>query len=383
MNQRAEYLLQVLEKLGTPLMASIMQAPGRLATDDVHKDAQRMAELLAKTTQASIEMSRAIDFGSAADGGDSLRVALAALASGLIGTYYKHSGKPPADNDLKKMSAALQTVLAYSENFMPGADAAVRMENLQAKGQPVDPQQTGLQYIHAFVPVVNAVTSFPFGQPEQKLIMDVASKLVQRAMEMRESLFPNAAPADQKRIELSILGVLTNIYAACHDAETARLMSLTEEQRTMAGLGMDTVWKNFELRIGIVEALSRTLVPGSGQAAGGGASKGPAPAQQQAAPPPPPAAAPPVYTQAPVQPVQPPPQQAPPVFQQPAPPPQAAPPAGNPMSMFSKKPEGDDQSPPPAAPPPYTPPPAAGQPANPPPAQDSGNSPMGFFKKKE
>ena len=30
---------------------------------------------------------------------------------------------------------------------------------------------------------------------------------------------------------------LAKIYAACHDAETARMMSLTEEQRTMGGVG--------------------------------------------------------------------------------------------------------------------------------------------------
>lgn len=289
MNQRAEYLLKVLDKIGTPLMASILQAPGRGAADETHKDAQRMAELLAKTTQASIEMGQAIDLGALPDGGDSVRVGLAALAGGLVGTHYRQTGKAPGDNDLRKMTAALQTVLTYSGNFMPGADAAARLGNLEAMGQPSDPQQTSLQYIHALIPVVSAVTSFPFGQPEQKLAMDVAARLVQRSMEMREALLPGLQDAEQKRAELSLLGVLAKIYAACHDAETSRMMSLTEEQRTMGGVGMDSVWKAFDMRAGILEALARSMVPvGAGGSSSAG-SKAPAP------PPftPPPAAAPP------------------------------------------------------------------------------------------
>lgn len=321
MNQRTEYLLRVLEKIGTPLMASILQAPGRGAADEAHKDAQRMAELLARTTQASIEMGQAIDLGALPDGGDSVRVGLAALAGGLIGTHYRQTGKAPADNDLRKMTAALQTVLTYSGNFMPGADAAARLSNLEPMGQRSDPQQTSLQYIHALIPVVSAVTSFPFGQPEQKLAMDVAARLVQRSMELREALLPGLQDDEQKRAELSLLGVLAKIYAACHDAETARMMSLTEEQRTMGGVGMDSVWKAFDIRTGILEALAKNMVPGSSGSASSSGSNAPAP------PPAPPPQAPPVFT-------------------------------------------------PPPAPPAAEPPPS-----NPPPAQGSGeSSPMSFFK---
>lgn len=330
MNQRAEYLLRVLEKIGTPLMAAILQAPGRGAADETHKDAQRMAELLAKTTQASIEMGQAIDLGALPDGGDSVRVALAALAGGLIGTHYRHTGKAPGDNDLRKMTAALQTVLTYSGNFMPGADAAARLNNLEPLGQPADPQQTSLQYIHALTPVVSAVTSFPFGQPEQKLAMDVATRLMQRSMEMREALLPSLQESEQKRAELSLLGVLAQIYAACHDAETARMMSLTEDQRMMGGVGMESVWKAFDLRSGILEAMARNMVPGdTGASSSSSGSRAPAP--------------PPIFT----------PPEAPSM------PPQAAPPA------------------PPAAPPSSLPPP----PSNPQPPQGSGeSSPMSFFK---
>jgi hypothetical protein len=334
MNQRAEYLLRVLEKIGTPLMASILQAPGRGAADETHKDAQRMAELLAKTTQASIEMGQAIDLGALPDGGDSVRVGLAALAGGLIGTHYRQTGKAPGDNDLRKMTAALQTVLTYSGNFMPGADAAARLSNLEPLGQNADPQQTSLQYIHALIPVVSAVTSFPFGQPEQKLAMDVAARLTQRAMELREALLPGLQDDEQKRAELSLLGVLSKIYAACHDAETARMMSLTEEQRMMGGVGMESVWKAFDIRAGILEALAKNMVPGgTGSSSSSGSSTG------SRAPAPPPAA-PPIFTPPPA----PPPAAQPPPPQAPAPPPSNPPPAqgsgeSSPMSFFKAPPK--------------------------------------------
>lgn len=356
MNQRAEYLLQVLEKIGSPLMAAILQAPGRGSGDETQRDAQRMAELLGRTTQASIEMSRAIDFSQQADQGDALRVALAALASGLIGSHFRHSGKVPGENDLKKMTAAMQTVLTFSDNFVPGGDVSQRMENLRPKGQPVDEAQAALQFIHSFIPVVNAVTAFPFGQPEQKLIMDVSSRIIQKAEDLRIRLFGNPGENEQKRIELSIVAALAGIYASCHEAETARLMSLTEEQRATAGLGLESIWKAFDLRVSIVEALAKGLVPPPVDvSAGGSKSPSPPPVPEPSAPPPPPAA------------VAPPPAQTPP--QQ----------AATPLSMFAKKPA---EPPAAAAPPPpvFTPPQQATPPSSPP-AQQTGSSPMSFFKK--
>ncbi|MGB4057537.1 MAG: hypothetical protein WBK77_05595 [Alphaproteobacteria bacterium] len=366
MNKRTEYLLQVLEKIGLPLMSSILQAPGRGLADETLKDAQRMAELLAKTTQASIDMSRSMDMGATAEDADSLRVALAALASTLVGAHFKNSGKVPGENDLKRMAAALQTAMAYSENFTPGGDAIVRMDTLKALGQPVDAQQAGLQYIHAFIPVISAVSAFPFGQPEQKLIMDVSAQLMRKAEDVRASVFGDAPPEDRKRLELSILGALAEMYASCHTMETTRMMAMTEEQRVLGGVGLESVWKSFDLRVGILSALAKGMILGAGDQ-GSSSSKAPTPPP---APPPMAVASPPVVpTQ--VAPVAPPP-----------PPPPAPPPVtgGSPLSMFAKKPEGQaaPQPAPPVAPP-------AAPPASPPPIQQQSSgsqssSPMSFFK---
>ena len=62
MDQRAEYLVQVLEKIGSPLMASITAA-ARNETD--HESAQNMAALLAKSVQAGVDMANAAELSSA------------------------------------------------------------------------------------------------------------------------------------------------------------------------------------------------------------------------------------------------------------------------------------------------------------------------------
>lgn len=328
-------------------MISILQAPGRMA-DETQNDALRLAELLAKTTQASIEMSQAMDLGAQPDQGDALRVALAALASNMVGSYYKQAGRAPSEGELKKMTAAMQTVLTFSENFAPGADAARRMQDLSARGQQVDEHQVSLQYIHAFIPVVNAITTFSFGQAEQKFIMDVSGRILERAAALRDILFPGLALADGTRIELALVSALADIYSGCHNAETARLMALSEQERMAGGPGPETVWHAFNLRVDLLAALATSLVPEAGQvksetASGGGAKRMPI--------------APPPVQEAQIAPPQP-------------PPPAASAPMANPLSMFAKSPPSD--APPPAA----SAPPAF-------PAQSgsqSGSGPMSFFK---
>ena len=348
MNQRTEYLLQVLESIGSPLMISILQAPGRMA-DEMQNDTLRLAELLAKTTQASIEMSQAMDLGAQPDQGDALRVALAALASRLVGSYYQHSGRAPGEGDLKKMTAAMQTVLTFSENFSPGPDAAIRMENLPARGQQVDGPQVSLQYIHAFIPVVNAISAFSFGQAEQKFVMDISGRILERAAALRDALFPGLAPADGTRAELALVTALADIYSRCHNAETARLMALSEQERMAGGPGPEIVWNAFNLRVDLLAALATSLVPEAGEvksetASGGGPKRAPV--------------APPPVQEAQIAPPQ-------------------SPPMVNPLSMFAKSPPSD--APPPSAP--ASPPAASAPPA--PPAQSgsqSGSGPMSFFK---
>ncbi|MEO5367313.1 MAG: hypothetical protein H7831_13390 [Magnetococcus sp. WYHC-3] len=357
MNQRAEYLLQILETIGSPLMKAVTVA-NPAATDQA--SAQTMAILLGKTVEASIELGNIMDINPAEAQDDTLRVALAGLAGPLVAGQYTARGKIPESPDIKKITSALQAVLTFSDNFAPTPETVERLKNLPAKGQSVDAYQTQIQYMQAFIPVIEAIAAFPFGQAEAKLIVDVSDRLIKKSVELRETLLPNIADeAVEKRAELGLLRALATLYSGCHGAETEKALNVDEDHRMQVSI--DSVWKAFDMRATMLESLAAKMVwitPASGKAGSGGGVQ-PAPI---AAPAPPPAAAPVT----------------------PPPPPPSAPPAGgqNPMSMFAK-PKAD--APPPAAPPaapPTTPPPP------PPPPQDNSSqsggtpgNPMSFFKK--
>lgn len=363
MSSRAEYLIQILEKLGSPLMAAIIGQPAQTksADDAALVDAQKIASLLAKSVQAGIDMGNAADMGRAGLQDDSLRVALTALAAPLVAEQFRRSGRVPGDADIKRIVTALQAVMSFSENFTPSPENIERLKTLAAEGRAPDGHQVDIQYIHAFVPVINALGAFSFGQAEQKLIVDVASRLTARASEMGNSLLGAVPEPERKLCELVLLRALAPLYAASHQAETARLTALSDEQRMAQASGgsssLDAVWRGFETRAQMLEMLAKSLLPGSVAAAGkAGDSKAPAaPAVLQS-----PAPAQP----APVQstPVQPPPAQSPAH-------------TGNPMAMFAKPKDAAEPPVPPMAPPPVAPPSS-------PPSSPPGGNPMSFFKKE-
>lgn len=284
MSQRSDFLLKILENIGTPLMAAINDNANRSPDDATPvKDAERMAELLTRSLQISIALSGSMDMREGAGGGDSVRVALAALAAGLLGGHYKQTGKMPGDNDIKRLTTALEAVLTFSDNFTPAADNIARLENM-APGM-ADENQINIQYINLFVPVVVAATRFPFGQPEKKLVQDVAGRLIDTAAAVRGRLQDGSAEAKgSKQAELQILQALIKLYVSCHNAETDRLMKTGE-----GGGSIDGVWKAFDTGLAMLEMLSESAVPGETEAAStGGSWIAPA-----AATPPPPPAAPP------------------------------------------------------------------------------------------
>jgi hypothetical protein len=374
MNERAEYFLQTIERIGAPLMAAITETSKVSGAKGAAADAQAMAMMLSKVVQASIDLGQAMDVNPVEVGDDSLRVALAGLASPLVAGQMRKKGEVPEDAEVARIVSALQAVLTFSDNFTPNTDNAQRLKDIEARGQSVDAHQASVQYVQAFVPVVQAISDFSFGQVPQKLIVDVSERLVKRAAEMRETLVPAAEGDEQKRIELGFLGGLTHIYAACHAAETRKASGMGEEGG--AGPSLDSVWAAFDTQAAMLELLSASFVPGGNKAAAGVVSSGGgvAPVAQASAPP---------VVQAPEAPQAPPPVQ-PPVAPPVTPPPVTPPPAdaaaqgASPLSSFVKKPVAEVA----AAPPPVAPPPVAASPAetvqN---APLAGGNPMSMFAK--
>lgn len=357
MNPRAQYLIQILDKIGTPLVSA---AEG--AADDA-QTAQIVASLLGKVVETSISMNNALDLSTSDAQDDSLRVALAALAGSLVVDQYKQKGKIPEAPDLNRIQGAMSAVLTFADNFTLSPEHTTRLEKLKADGGVVDPHQINIQYVDALIPVINAIGAFPFGQPEQKLIMDVSDRLVKRTAEMRETLLPGLSGDDEKLAELAILRATAGIYAACHEAETERLTG--KDADIPDSYSINPVWDAFETRIAMLEAVAKNIMPEGG------------PTQERAAAP----VAPPVVEAPPVAPEQP-----------PAPPPAAVeetPSAATPEkpAIFQAQPQQNEAQPPqspqaPVEPPVVSPPPPA-QPEQPP-ADNStaqGGGPMSFFTK--
>lgn len=395
MDQRSEYLIQILEKIGAPLMAAIIHGESKdtPAEDQTAQSAQKMAELLSRTVQTSIDIGKSLNLGNNPEEADSLRVALAALAGPLVAERFKQSSSVPGENDLKQVIASMQAVLAFSENFTPSPENTQRLKDIKATGNGVDANQSTVQFIQAMAPVVNAIAVFPFGQQENLLVQEVTTRLTQKAAMIRENMFGGSlSEDDQKFVELGLMNALAQIYAECHLQETERLSG-----GDGVAMSLDPVWKAFDVRAAMLEIISSSILPSSGTE------------QPQSAAPvaPPPPVTPPAAPQesAPPPAVETPPSVPPPATPPAAPAPPESPPAeDNPMAMFAK-PKDDtppttpppttppaQETPPPAAPPeqapeqppeqppqaPESPPPAEDK--KDPPADDQGGSPMSFFK---
>lgn len=372
MDQRTEYLFQILDKIGGPLVAAI--AHGAIPSDSqntnpeasAREEAQTIAQLLARCVQMSIEIGRVMDLDMTdSDTADRKRLALMVLAGPLIAGQYRHDGRVPGDAEQKKIMTGLEAVLTFSQNFssMPGNTAELAGSADDAGGTEI------VKAMRHFTPVVNAIGAFPFGQPEKKLIQDVSSKISIRAEELAQSLLPGAEVKAADK--LMLVKTLAEIYAECH-AEQMRLMLSKSQDEPDVQQGLDNVWIRFNIRAAMLEALAAGLLP-QGQGVPSAESGMAIPAA------PVPVAMPPV--EAPARP--------------------SPPPAGfNPMAMFGKKDEPEASvgpSPVPSEEPilQAVPEPPPELPPDPPPPQDtkkddgeggsgtggSGGSPMSFFKK--
>ncbi len=294
MNQRAAYLFQILEKIGAPLLAAAdgvsSMAP---ANENTKSEASVVAELLARSVQAGVELAGVMDIREAGAEGESIRLALSGLASPLIAGYYRNTGKVPGEQDVKRLVTALSAALTFADNFSPAAGNTARLAGLEAGSPASDDTQVMIQCLQALTPVVLVIASYSFGKPEKKLVQDVTERLVQQAGLMAARMMPGAAPAEMKRAELTLLRAMAPLYCEAHKTETRRLMALDENARTQVAqtnggvLPLDPVWQDFDRHLAILDVLGQALlgsfVNRPGQAAG--SSGGPAlPVESQAIP---------------------------------------------------------------------------------------------------
>ena len=270
MAKNPEFIVQVMEKVGSPLIASVsdvsvrLQAGGNQTQNDpaqqLAEDSKKVAGLLNKSVQVAIAVSNMLDLPAQDNQADSVRLALTALASPMLANQYRMSTRLPGDNDVKKLVTSLEAVMTFSDNFSVAGDAGARLDQIDKDFFPADPAQIQILYIQALVPTVSQIANFPFGQSERKLVQEVADRLIKKANEITSANFPDLQGGPAKKCELGILRSLSTIYSQCHFGEMARLMSLPQDQRDQQ-TSMDPVWEAFEKRASLLEILAQTSVP--------------------------------------------------------------------------------------------------------------------------
>jgi hypothetical protein len=301
MDSRSQFLLQLLQKLGAPLMAAVSAH-----SVDEEKDAQTLAALLSESVKVSISLSQVMNLKTDDGDADAIRVSLAALAAGLVAESYKQNGRVPGDTESRRISKALESVIVFADNFAPAAEHAQRLQTLDDVPPFFDAVQTNIYAIHALLPAIAAISEFSFGQADTKLVQEVSDRLGAKAKELLNTLGSGAAPMS----ELVILQALGRIYAGAHRAETERL-NATGDTGTAT---IEGVWKSFETQVSMVSVLLASMTGGAVSASRGGAGVKPNPVPESAP------EAPPLAPQAPAAPL--------------AAPPRAS--GGNPMSFFKK-----------------------------------------------
>jgi hypothetical protein len=259
-DQRTQFLIQVLDKIGGPLSSAIAAGPV-LESDGAN--AQRLAELLNRSVQLGLSVASQMNVSDEGQA-DGVHLALAAFASPLMAGQYLVTGQVPPENDVKRMTTALQAVLSFADNFTPAADSTARIKDSDPGNvQPVDEALVFIQILTAFAPVFQVVSDYSFGKSENKLIQDIGSRLMLCATGLRNDMFGDTLPIKTRyQVEIVMMKLLCGLYAACHAAEMRRLMALSDQARAKATISLDPVWGAFEKQATMAKIIAETIIPG-------------------------------------------------------------------------------------------------------------------------
>lgn len=285
MDQRNAFLLQLLQKLGAPLMAAVnSHAQG---ADDA-KAAQIMASLLSESVKIGIALSQSMNLKPSDGDADAIRVSLTTIAAGLVAESYRQTGRIPNDAESQRIQKSLEGVIVFADNFAPAAEHAQRLQTLDGTPPFFDAVQTNIYTSHAFLPALAAIAAFSFGQDPATLIQDVAARLGTKAKDMNVG--------GDAMGEMITLQALAQIYAGAHYAETARLAGAGEG----GSASIDPVWAAFDKQSAMLKVLMESLggsSTSSGRAGGGVKPTVAIPAAETAAAPLAPATPPPAAPQ--------------------------------------------------------------------------------------
>ncbi|MFP4098398.1 MAG: hypothetical protein ACLFP8_03040 [Alphaproteobacteria bacterium] len=259
--KRAELLTVIMHDIGLPVIEGIIQVALDRSEDKVVEDVTR---LLRQTVDHADDIRGLLDLAEDEEQDVSIRLNLATLSCHVIAAHYKRTGNLPTQAELKRTVSSIDRLLAFSENYIPmGRLDGVFPENIRGLS-PLSRAVANLVYLKYYVPLIDAVAEFSFGQKESRIIQDVSERLREKATEITHALMGKSlGVAEQKSSEMLILSSLVPLYCACHNQEKNRIMALDEDARTKETSKdqIENIWLLFDKRLSMMSVLAKHIMP--------------------------------------------------------------------------------------------------------------------------
>lgn len=255
MNNQSQFTLQIFEKIGSPLFSAVNEVSSRMVmtgqspaapTDEEY--AETIAKLLTSLTKTSSEAIETLDLDSKDPESDDLHVSMASVLSPVIANLYQIMGLPPTDEDIAKISKALNTLSTFSNNFSVTNEAGEALSNLKT----ADQSNEHLKNLMGCVPLINAVTAFSFGETPEKLIKNLYKRLEDDAKALSDDY--------QVGTYADVLPCVVTLYSQCHFSEMARIMSMSDKDRETQAIGVETVISKYDAHLDMLKTLASSMM---------------------------------------------------------------------------------------------------------------------------
>lgn len=259
--KRAELLSIIMHDIGLPVIQGIVEVAQDKPEEKVVED---VTQLLKKTIDNAEEIKSLLDLLEDEEKDVSVRLNLATLSCHVIASYYQKNKRLPTESELKRSVSSIDLLLTFSENYIPMDRLdGVFPENLRGLS-PLSRTVANLVYLKFYVPLIDVVSEFSFGQTDTKMIQVVSEKLREKAMHLTNALMGDGiSEHEQKSSELLILSSLIPLYCSCHNKEKERIMALDEKTRNKekSETQIENIWKIFERRIEMLTLLAKHIMP--------------------------------------------------------------------------------------------------------------------------
>ncbi len=277
--------LAAFRDLATPILNAVAETGGPNADDPnrPEKTPENNAAIFGELLQNVGDLSKQVANQLGYDDNqkyDGVRWEVSKIMAQLVASYFR--------------AAAAPMPMAKAEEVLPIMQSAVPMvPEIMDVTQPQSPADTIMPQVRAInhmIPVLSAIARFAFGRPENEVMADIAEKLLNRTQQMsREHVSAEISDSEKKQFEDGILEALGKIYAESHYAEMDRLLDMPPEERAKYVQSynnkppMEPVWQAFDLRVGMLIALIKSIaipdgsqldLPEDDNYGGGGSSGG-------------------------------------------------------------------------------------------------------------